>query len=111
MKKVLVIEDDPEIVNLLEIHLKDLSCDVTKAFDGKSGVEMALQDDPDLIILDITLPEMDGIEVCQKIRARKMYRSLCLQPSQKRLTECLDWKLVPTTTSPNLSAYESSLQG
>ncbi len=71
MKKVLVIEDDREIVNLLNIHLKDLSCNVSKAYDGKTGLEKALSEDMDLIILDITLPIMDGIEVCQKIRAKK----------------------------------------
>lgn len=68
MSKVLIIEDDPEIINLLEIHLKDLSCDVMRAMDGGSGFDMALSEKPDLIILDIALPIMDGIEVCQKIR-------------------------------------------
>lgn len=69
MKKVLVIEDDREIVNLLEIHLKDLQCEVHKAFDGRDGLEKALTLNPDLIILDLTLPYMDGITVCQKVRA------------------------------------------
>ncbi len=68
MKKVLIVEDDPEIVNLLEIHLNDLSCEVLKAMDGKSGLEKALSIKPDLIILDISLPEMDGIEVCRQVR-------------------------------------------
>lgn len=69
MKKVLIIEDDAEIINLLEIHLKDLSCEVSKAMDGLEGMNLALESKPDLIILDIALPTMDGIEVCQKIRA------------------------------------------
>ncbi|MFK7970430.1 MAG: response regulator transcription factor [Bacteroidia bacterium] len=69
MKKVLVIEDDRAIVDLLEIHLKDLSCEVFKAFDGQDGLSKALSIKPDLIILDLTLPFMDGIEVCQKVRA------------------------------------------
>lgn len=68
MSKVLIIEDDLEIINLLEIHLKDLSCEVVKATNGRIGVEKAREENPDLIILDISLPEMDGIEVCQKIR-------------------------------------------
>lgn len=68
MKKVLIVEDDPEIVNLLEIHLKDLSCEVIKAFDGKTGLDKALAENPDLVILDISLPEMDGIEVCRRVR-------------------------------------------
>ncbi len=70
MKKVLVIEDDKEIINLLEIHLKDLQCEVLKAYDGLSGLEKTFQHQPDLIILDISLPLMDGIEVCQKVRAQ-----------------------------------------
>ncbi len=69
MKEVLIIEDDPEIINLLEIHLQDLSCTVIKAMDGKQGLDLALEKKPDLCILDISLPSMDGIEVCQKIRA------------------------------------------
>ncbi len=70
MKKVLVIEDDIEIVNLLEIHLKDLQCEVLKAYDGETGLEKTFNSTLDLIILDIALPKMDGIEVCQKIRAQ-----------------------------------------
>lgn len=72
MKKVLIIEDDKEIVNLLEIHLKDLSLEVSKAYDGEYGLSMALSESPDLIILDLMLPKMDGIQVCQKIRAKEI---------------------------------------
>lgn len=68
MKKVLVIEDDIEIVNLLEIHLKDIDCQVIRAYDGKEGLHLALTERPDLIILDISMPEMDGIEVCREVR-------------------------------------------
>jgi DNA-binding response OmpR family regulator len=68
MKKVLVIEDDIEIVNLLEIHLKDIDCEVLKTYNGKDGLHTALTEKPDLIILDISMPEMDGIEVCKEIR-------------------------------------------
>ena len=69
MKKVLVIEDDRAIVDLLEIHLRDLDCEVLKAYNGRDGLEKALGQQPDLIVLDLTLPVMDGIEVCQKVRA------------------------------------------
>ena len=69
MKNVLIIEDDPEIIGLLKIHLKDLGCEVTATQEGDTGLSMALQTPPDLVILDVMLPGMDGIEVCQKIRA------------------------------------------
>lgn len=71
MKKVLIIEDDPEITGLLEIHLKDLECQLISSGDGREGLELALNEKPDLTILDISLPSMDGIEVCQKIRAKQ----------------------------------------
>ena len=72
MKKVLIVEDDKEMVELLEIHLRDLSCQIFKAYDGEDGLAKSLSENPDLIILDIMLPKMDGIEVCQKIRANKI---------------------------------------
>jgi DNA-binding response OmpR family regulator len=72
MKNVLIIEDDIEIIHLLEIHLKDLGCEVTKATQGDDGLRKAIELVPDLIILDVMLPEMDGIEVCQKIRANNI---------------------------------------
>jgi len=71
MKKVLVIEDDIEIVNLLEIHLKDIDCEVLKTYNGKDGLHAALTEKPDLIILDISMPEMDGIEVCKEVRKKQ----------------------------------------
>ncbi|WP_420602710.1 response regulator transcription factor [Flagellimonas sp.] len=72
MKKVLIVEDDIEIIRLLEIHLKDLGCQVLTAIRGDIGLQKAINENPDLIILDVMLPEMDGIEICQKIRAREI---------------------------------------
>jgi DNA-binding response OmpR family regulator len=69
MKKVLVVEDDHSIVDLLSIHLKDLDCDVDTAFNGLDGQEKALNNPYDLIILDIMLPGKDGISIAQKLRA------------------------------------------
>lgn len=69
LKKVLVVEDDKAIVELLEIHIKDLGCEVIKSYDGESGLELAIKHKPHLIILDVSMPKMDGFEVCQKVRA------------------------------------------
>ena len=71
MKEILIIEDDPEIVKILEIHLTDLIYNTSHAGDGAQGLEMALDRDFDLILLDLTLPTMDGIEVCKQLRAKK----------------------------------------
>ncbi len=72
-KQVLVVEDDPNIIDLLEIHLKDLDCTVTKAIDGEAGLREALGSPFDLIILDLMLPKMDGLEVCRRIRAKELH--------------------------------------
>ena len=70
MKNVLVIEDDINIVDLLEIHLKDLDCNISKAGDGETGLHLAMNGKYDLIILDVMLPKMEGMEVCRQIRAQ-----------------------------------------
>ncbi len=68
-KSVLIIEDDPEICDLLTIHLEDLGCQVDAIMDGLAGFDAAKKQEHDLIILDIRLPSMDGIAICQKLRA------------------------------------------
>lgn len=72
MKKVLVVEDDPNIVELLSIHLQDLNCILDKSYHGEEGCKKALQHGYDLIILDVMLPGMDGIEICRKVRAQNV---------------------------------------
>ena len=72
MKSVLIVEDDLEIVSLLQIHLKDLGCKILIENNGTAGLIKAINENPDLIILDVMLPEMDGIEVCKNIRANKI---------------------------------------
>lgn len=89
MKKVLIVEDDPEIVNLLEIHLKDLSCEVIKTFDGKSGLDKAISENPDLVILDISLPEMDGIEVCRRVRTESSVPIIMLTAKSEEIDRVL----------------------
>ena len=72
MRKVLVVEDDPNIIDLLEIHLKDLECDLDKSSHGEEGLNYALNNSYDLIILDLMLPGMDGLEICRRIRAKEI---------------------------------------
>ncbi|MEL7533695.1 MAG: response regulator transcription factor [Bacteroidota bacterium] len=71
MKKVLVVEDDRDMVQLLEIHLKDLDCELDLAYDGQTGLEKALSYDYDLMVLDVMLPGPDGLEICRQVRARE----------------------------------------
>ena len=71
MKKVLIIEDDQEIVKLLKIHLEDHLYQVTTTNDGISGLSLATNNDYDLILLDLALPRMDGVDVCKNLRLEK----------------------------------------
>ncbi|MEO0897174.1 MAG: response regulator transcription factor [Bacteroidota bacterium] len=70
MKKVLVVEDDQHLAQLLELHLKDLQCEVDWAADGIEGYKQSSEGNYDLIILDLMLPGMDGLEICKGIRAQ-----------------------------------------
>ncbi len=70
-KKVLIIEDDPDIGDLLEMHLKDLQLNLDRAADGVDGLEKALDNDYELVILDLMLPRLNGMDVCKKIRENK----------------------------------------
>ncbi len=68
MKRILIIEDDMSILKGLKDVLMFKSYDVFTATDGASGYEMAVEKNPDLIILDIMLPKMDGYTLCKKLR-------------------------------------------
>lgn len=67
-KTVLVIDDEPKIVEISRDYLKAAGFDVLQAYDGSSGLAMARQSQPDLIVLDLMLPEMDGYDVCRELR-------------------------------------------
>ena len=68
MSKILIVEDEKKIARFLELELRHEGYDVITAFDGRSGLESALENDPDLLILDLMLPELSGIEVCRRLR-------------------------------------------
>ncbi len=78
MKKVLVIEDDPDIIELISLHLRDLDCEVSQEMNGKQGFENAHSNNYDLIVLDLMLPEMDGLAICQKLRALENFTPILM---------------------------------
>ncbi|MBT2754480.1 response regulator transcription factor [Mesobacillus foraminis] len=68
MKKVLVVDDEQSIVTLLQYNLEQSGYEVMTASDGEEGKNLAIAEKPDLIILDLMLPKLDGIEVCKILR-------------------------------------------
>ena len=67
-KKVLIVEDEQSIVDILSFNLTKEGYDTLEALDGPTGLQLALEQNPDLVLLDLMLPGMSGFDVCQKIR-------------------------------------------
>jgi DNA-binding response OmpR family regulator len=82
MEKALIIEDDKDISDLVAIHLLDMEFEVDKAFDGKEGLLKALNNTYSIILLDIRLPGLDGIEICKKIRLEKIQTPILMVTSK-----------------------------
>ena len=81
-RKILVVEDNRDMAGLVELHLKDLSYEVDVAFDGIEGFEKASSQEFDLIILDLMLPGIDGLEICRRIRAKSHYTPILILTSK-----------------------------
>ncbi|MHB0976957.1 MAG: response regulator transcription factor [Candidatus Aquicultorales bacterium] len=67
--KVLVVDDEPAIVNLISVKLEKEGYQVVKAFDGEEALEQVALERPDLVLLDMMMPKLDGKGVCAKIKA------------------------------------------
>ncbi len=67
-KKVLVIDDEPKIVEICQDYLVKAGFDVSHAYDGPTGLSVARRAQPDLVVLDLMMPEMDGLDVCRELR-------------------------------------------
>lgn len=68
-KKILIVEDDRDIVEMVEYNLQEEGYLTASALNGEDGVNLARSEQPDLIILDIMLPVMDGFEVCRALKS------------------------------------------
>jgi len=66
--KILIVDDEPRYVRLMEANLKTEGYQVIKAYDGKTGIDLVVNQSPDLVVLDIMMPGMDGFAACQRIR-------------------------------------------
>src|SRR5215471_382694 len=69
--RILVVDDEPEAVELVEFNLKQAGYAVSTAADGAEALKKARAQTPDLIVLDVMLPEMDGFEICKTLRGEE----------------------------------------
>lgn len=67
-EKILIVEDEKDIVKMLDYSLKKEGFRISSAYNGEDGLDMARKEHPDLILLDLMLPEMDGLEVCKTLK-------------------------------------------
>ena len=75
-KKILIIDDERIILESLRIFINDSGYEVHQAVDGISGFEMVEKEKPDLIVVDILLPGLNGVALCEKLRSNELYRHI-----------------------------------
>jgi DNA-binding response OmpR family regulator len=81
-RRILIIEDDKDIAHLVELHLKDAGYEVSLVHDGNAGLDQACSKPYDLIILDLMLPGVDGLEICRRVRATSVYTPMLMLTSR-----------------------------
>lgn len=92
-KKVLIVDDEKNIVEILKFNLKKEGFDTIEAYDGEQAVELALSQKPDLILLDVMLPKMDGFTVCRKLRQQLSTPILMLTAREEEVDKVLGLEL------------------
>ncbi len=92
-KTILIIDDEETIVTMLSVNLKKEGYKTLEAYNGEDGVEIAMKEKPDLILLDIMLPKMDGFSVCKKIRQTLNVPILMLSAKDEEIDKILGLEL------------------
>jgi len=67
-KRILFIEDEPELVELMQVRLTTSGYEMLSAYDGEEGLNKATQEKPDLILLDVIMPKIDGLTLCRRLK-------------------------------------------
>ena len=75
-RRILVVDDEEHIVNIMRFTLEHAGYEVIAAHDGKEGLRMAREEKPDLIVLDLMLPNIDGYKVCRLLKFDKKYQQI-----------------------------------
>jgi DNA-binding response OmpR family regulator len=75
-KKIIVVDDDQEIVNIIKATLKSKGYTALEAYNGEEGMKLIRQENPDLVIIDLRMPVMSGMEVCKRLRKEPKFKNL-----------------------------------
>ena len=93
-KRILVVDDEVDLVNLVKMRLEANGYEAVGAYDGQEGLDKAKKEKPDLVILDLMLPKMDGYKVCRMLKFDEKYKNIPIimftaraQESDKKMGE------------------------
>lgn len=92
-KCVLIVEDEQAIMDILKFNFTKEGYRVVEAMDGEAGLNLALSENPDLILLDVMLPKMDGFEVCKKVREKSSVPIIMLTAREEEVDKVLGLEL------------------
>lgn len=92
-KVILVVDDEKPIVEILKFNLEKEGFNVITAFDGETGLRLANEKNPDLILLDIMLPKMDGFDVCKKVREKSNVPIIMITAREEEVDKVLGLEL------------------
>ena len=90
---VLIVEDEQAIMDILKYNFTKEGYKVLEAMDGETGLSLALSENPDLILLDVMLPKMDGFEVCRKVREKSSVPIILLSAREEEVDKVLGLEL------------------
>lgn len=92
--KILIVEDERDLMTMIKLRLEAAGYQTSEAYDGQQGLEKARKEKPDLIILDLMLPKMDGYRVCRLLKFDEKYKNIPIimftaraQDSDKKMGE------------------------
>lgn len=86
-KKILIVEDEKNIVDILSFNLGREGYETLAAYDGEKGLKLALEENPDLILLDLMLPKMDGFDVCRAVREKNTSTPIIMLTAREEETD------------------------
>ena len=92
-KTILVVEDEQDIATIIDFNLKRSGFDPLMAYDGPTGLKLALENAPDLILLDVMLPGMDGFEICRRVREKSQVPIIMLTAREEESDKILGLEL------------------